>query len=282
MCGIVGYTGDKQAVDVLVEGLEKLEYRGYDSSGVAYFSGDEIAVVKSKGRLANLKERLQGKDTRSVTGIGHTRWATHGEPTDLNAHPHSSEFGDIVLVHNGIIENYMHLKEWLKAKGVEFVSDTDTEVAAHLINYFYRGDLKTAVMEAITRLEGSYALAVMAKDEPGEIVAVRKDSPLVVGVGNGENLLASDIPAILNYTRDVHFLNDREIVVMNKDSVSIFDEYGKRIHKKPFTVDWDINQAEKGGYEHFMIKEIFDQPKALYDTLMPRIKDGRIDYEPHR
>ncbi len=277
MCGIVGYAGDKQAVGVLIDGLSKLEYRGYDSAGVAYVQGEDIEVLKAKGRLSNLESIIEKTKIDSTTGIGHTRWATHGEPTDVNAHPHTSESGDIALVHNGIIENYLQLKEWLKSRGVVFLSDTDTEVAAHLINYYYRGDLKTAVAEAITKIEGSYALAVIAKDAPDEIVAVRKDSPLVVGVGSGENLVASDIPAILKYTRDVHFLNDHELVVLNKNSVQIFDEYGKRIHKKPFTVDWDINQAEKGGYEHFMIKEIHEQPKAIYDTLMPRIKDGIID-----
>ncbi len=277
MCGIVGYAGDKQAVGVLVDGLSKLEYRGYDSAGVAFVQGEDIEVIKAKGRLSNLEAIIERTHIDSTTGIGHTRWATHGEPTDVNAHPHTSEHGDIALVHNGIIENYMQLKEWLKSRGVVFLSDTDTEVAAHLINYYYRGDLKTAVAEAITKIEGSYALAVIAKDTPDEIVAVRKDSPLVVGVGVGENLIASDIPAILKYTRDVHFLNDHELVVLNKNGVKIYDEYGKKINKKPFTVDWDINQAEKGGYEHFMIKEINEQPKALYDTLMPRIKDSIID-----
>ena len=277
MCGIVGYVGPRDVVPVLVGGLKKLEYRGYDSAGVAYLQNNKMNVIKSKGRLSVLEGLLKGKNAQDTVGIGHTRWATHGEPSDVNAHPHTNVKGDIAVVHNGIIENFVKLKEWLITKGAIFVSDTDTEVIAHLINHYYEGDLKTAVRNATKMLEGSYAIGVVCESEPDLLVAVRKDSPLVVGIGQGENLIASDVPALLEYTRQVYFLEDNQIVEIFRDRINIFDEYGKHVHKEPFTVDWDVTQAEKSGYEHFMIKEIHEQPKALFDTLMPRIKDGRID-----
>ena len=277
MCGIVGYVGDRNVIPVLMGGLKKLEYRGYDSAGVAYIEHGKMKVVKAKGRLANLEGILGDAAAERTVGIGHTRWATHGEPSDINSHPHTNTAGDLAVVHNGIIENFGKLKSWLQGKGIHFVSETDTEVAAHLINYYYEGDLRSAVMKAIKMLEGSYALGVVSAKEPDKVVAARKDSPLVVGVGKGENLIASDFPALLAYTRDVYFLEDGEVAVLEKDSVEIYDTYGNQVEKEIFHIDWDVSQAEKAGYEHFMIKEIYEEPKSLYDTLMPRIRDGRID-----
>lgn len=277
MCGIVGYIGNRDALSVLMGGLEKLEYRGYDSAGVAYMQPDGLHVEKAKGRLSNLQERLAGKEAKNTIGIGHTRWATHGEPSDINSHPHTNTAGDLAVVHNGIIENFAKLKEWLIGKGISFVSDTDTEVAAHLINYFYEGDLRMAVMETIKMIEGSYAFGVISAKEPDKIVAARKDSPLVVGLGQNENIIASDFPALLEYTDTVYLLDDYEIAVVEKEKVEVFDRYGTRVEKEPFVVDWDVSQAEKGGWEHFMIKEIHEQPKALYDTLMTRMRGDQID-----
>ncbi len=277
MCGIVGYIGERDAISVLLKGLKKLEYRGYDSAGIAVIQEGKLDVVKAKGRLAKLEERLRGRSAPKTLGIGHTRWATHGEPSDVNAHPHTNTAGDLAVVHNGIIENFGKLKEWLAGKGIRFVSDTDTEVVAHLINYYYEGDLKSAVMRAIKMLEGSYALGVISEKEPGKIVAARKDSPLVVGLGQGENLIASDFPALLEYTRSVYLLEDKQVAVVEKDRVEVFDEYGNKVEKEPFVIDWDVSQAEKGGYEHFMMKEIHEQPKALYDTLMTRVRGDRLD-----
>lgn len=277
MCGIVGYIGDRDVLPVLLGGLHKLEYRGYDSAGVAYFEGDKLNVVKSKGRLGNLEALLQGKSSTHASGIGHTRWATHGEPSDINAHPHTSTAGNIAVVHNGIIENFSTLREWLAKKGINCVSQTDTEIIAHLINHFYEGDLMVALQSALKMMKGSYALGVICEEEPDKLLAVRKDSPLVVGYGNGENFIASDVPAILEYTKSVYFLHDNEIAVITRDKVEIFDEYGKRLHRTPDTVDWDASQAEKGGYPHFMIKEISEQPKALYDTLMSLLDGDKIN-----
>ena len=277
MCGIVGYIGERDAISVLLKGLKKLEYRGYDSAGIAVIQEGKLDVVKAKGRLAKLEERLRGLSAPKTLGIGHTRWATHGEPSDVNAHPHTNTAGDLAVVHNGIIENFGKLKEWLAGKGIRFVSDTDTEVVAHLINYYYEGDLKSAVMRAIKMLEGSYALGVISEKEPGKIVAARKDSPLVVGLGQGENLIASDFPALLEYTRSVYLLEDKQVAIVEKDRVEVFDEYGNKVEKEPFVIDWDVSQAEKGGYEHFMMKEIHEQPKALYDTLMTRVRGDRLD-----
>ncbi len=279
MCGIVGYVGEKEVIPILIDGLKKLEYRGYDSAGIAFLDDDaNMKILKEKGRLSELEKLVAGQGTGCKLGIGHTRWATHGEPNSVNAHPHTSAYGDLAIVHNGIIENYVQLREWLKRKGIEFKSETDTEVIVHLINYYLDGDLKQAVHQAIGRLEGSYALGVVCEENPGEIIAVRKDSPLVVGLGNGENMIASDIPAILEYTKDVYFLEDRELAVIAKDKVRLYDNYLNRVQREPFHVDWDISQAEKAGYEHFMIKEIEEQPRALADTLNPRVKDGMIDF----
>ena len=277
MCGIVGYVGSKDVVPMLLNGLQKLEYRGYDSAGVAIVSNGCLKVHKSKGRLSELCSLMEGCKAPGAVGIGHTRWATHGEPSFENSHPHTNCAGDIAVVHNGIIENYMKLKKWLQDEGAVFVSETDTEVAAHLINHFYSGDLLKAVQAAVTHLEGSYALGVVSSKHPDMIVAARKDSPLVVGIGESENLIASDIPAILEHTRDVIFLEDKEIAVLDRQAVHIFDEYGKPVNRDSFHVDWDATQAEKGGYEHFMIKEIHEEPRVMADTLMSRYKDGMID-----
>jgi glucosamine--fructose-6-phosphate aminotransferase (isomerizing) len=277
MCGIVGYAGSRDVVPVLLNGLSRLEYRGYDSAGVAVISEGQLKIYKTKGRLSALRELMDGCCAADTVGIGHTRWATHGEPSFENSHPHTNCAGDIAVVHNGIIENYMKLKEWLTAEGAVFTSQTDTEVIAHLINHFYSGDLLAAVMEAVERLEGSYALGVVCEKNPDTIVAARKDSPLVVGIGDGENLIASDIPALLEYTRDVIFLNDREIAVLTRDSVALYDEYGQPVTRDSFHVDWDVSQAEKGGYEHFMIKEIHEEPRVMAETFFPRYRNGVID-----
>jgi glucosamine--fructose-6-phosphate aminotransferase (isomerizing) len=277
MCGIVGYAGNRDVVPVLLNGLSRLEYRGYDSAGVAVISEGQLKIYKTKGRLSALRELMDGCCAADTVGIGHTRWATHGEPSFENSHPHTNCAGDIAVVHNGIIENYMKLKEWLTAEGAVFTSQTDTEVIAHLINHFYSGDLLAAVMEAVERLEGSYALGVVSEKNPDTIVAARKDSPLVVGIGDGENLIASDIPALLEYTRDVIFLNDREIAVLTRDSVALYDEYGQPVTRDSFHVDWDVSQAEKGGYEHFMIKEIHEEPRVMAETFFPRYRNGVID-----
>lgn len=277
MCGIVGYVGPRDVIPILMKGLEKLEYRGYDSAGIAYLKDRKMQVRKAKGRLSNLEELIKDDVATDTIGIGHTRWATHGEPSNINSHPHTNINGDIAIVHNGIIENFSKLKKWLEEEGIHFVSETDTEVIVHLINYYYEGNLREAVMKATKKLEGSYALGVISEGSPNRIIAVRKDSPLVIGVGQGENLIASDVPAILEYTRDVYYLEDNEIAVIEKDKVKIYDDEGKRIQKELCRIEWDVAQAEKAGYEHFMIKEIYEQPKALFDTLMPKIKDGRLD-----
>jgi len=277
MCGIIGYIGDKQALPILIDGLKKLEYRGYDSAGVAVHDGTHININKAKGRLTVLEERIRHSQLDGTLGIGHTRWATHGEPSDINSHPHTNQSGDIAIVHNGIIENYMKLKSWLQREGYVFVSDTDTEVVAHLINYYYDGDLVEAVRKTLDRIEGSYALAVIAKSHPDCMVVARKDSPLIIGLGEGENFIASDIPAILKHTRKVYFLEDKEIAQISREQVNIINQYGEEVKKEVFEVTWDVEAAEKGGYQHFMLKEIHEEPKALKDTLSSRIKDGKID-----
>ncbi|MEQ8153629.1 MAG: glutamine--fructose-6-phosphate transaminase (isomerizing) [Clostridiaceae bacterium] len=274
MCGIVGYFGDKKASDVLVDGLSKLEYRGYDSAGVAVMNEGSIKVSKCKGRLANLEEKLKKEPVEGTIGIGHTRWATHGEPSDVNSHPHSTNDLAISVVHNGIIENYAKLRERLKSKGYTFLSETDTEVIPNLIHYYYKGNLLEAIIKATSKMEGSYAIGVICKAEPDKIVAVRKDSPLIVGLGKGESFIASDIPAVLNYTRDVYLLNDKEFVVIDKDGVSLFNEEAEKIEKEIYHVTWNADAAEKGGYEDFMIKEINEQPKAIKDTMTSRIVLG--------
>lgn len=277
MCGIVGYVGSKQAAPILLDGLSKLEYRGYDSAGVAIMTDNGIEVKKSKGRLSVLSEKLDGgKSLAGTVGIGHTRWATHGEPSDTNSHPHLSNSGQFAVVHNGIIENYIRLREYLTQKGFNFISETDTEVIAHLVEYYYNGDMIETVTKVINKLEGSYALGILCADNPDSFIAVRKESPLIVGLGEDENFVASDIPAILAHTRDVYFLENNEIVVLNANEVKIYNTDHEEIKKEVFKVNWDISAAEKGGYEHFMFKEIMEQPRALRDTISPRIKDGKI------
>lgn len=277
MCGIVGYVGGKKAAPILLEGLGKLEYRGYDSAGIAVINGGQIEVNKAKGRLKILSDKIDGGEAvGGSVGIGHTRWATHGEPSDVNSHPHISSSGRFAVVHNGIIENYLYLKKKLQSKGIEFVSETDTEVIAHMIEYYYTGDIIDTVIKVIERVEGSYALGVLSADNPDEFIAVRKASPMIVGLGEGENFIASDVTAILKHTRKIHYLEDNEIVVLKKDGVKVYNTDKEIVKKDVFTVDWDVSAAEKGGYEHFMMKEIEEQPKALRDTVSPRIKDGKI------
>lgn len=279
MCGIVGYAGSRQAAPVLLDGLSKLEYRGYDSAGLCVFSGGALHVAKAKGRLAVLREKTQeGATLPGVLGIGHTRWATHGAPSDENSHPLSSTDGKFCVVHNGIIENYLVLKEFLLGQGKRFHSETDTEVVANLLEYEYTqcGDLLAAVRAAVARLEGSYALGILCADRPDSMVAVKKDSPLIFGFGDGENFVASDVPAILKYTREVVYLNDGDLVVFSKDAVQFYDAAGCPVQKTPEHIAWELSAAEKGGYPHFMLKEIYEQPKALRDTINPRIRDGRV------
>ncbi len=277
MCGIVGYIGNEQAAPFLLNGLQKLEYRGYDSAGVAVYNDTGLHVVKSKGRLSVLEGILQGgRELPGTVGIGHTRWATHGAPSDVNSHPQISDGGKFVVVHNGIIENYLHLKNHLICRGVEFVSDTDTEVVAQMLEHYYNGNVLETIQKVIHRVEGSYALGILCADCPEKIFAVRKDSPLIVGVGKGENFIASDVPAILSRTRDIYRLHDREIAVLERDSIAFFNADGEPLEKPLEHVEWDVDAAEKGGYEHFMMKEIFEQPEALRKTISPRIREGRI------
>ena len=277
MCGIVGYVGNKMASQVLINALKKLEYRGYDSAGIAILEGEDILVRKCKGALKFLEEKIAGEVIKGSVGIGHTRRATHGEPSDTNSHPHTNMDGTISIVHNGIIENYAELKAKLQAQGVVFKSQTDTEVVVHLLDQKYKstGDIFKAVIETLHILEGSYAIGVICKDYPDRIICARKESPLVVGLGKGENFIASDVPALLEHTRDVYYLGERELAVLYTDHVDLFNFEGEKIIKEPSHVEWDIDAAEKGGYEHFMIKEIHEQPKGLTDTMRPRIvKDG--------
>lgn len=273
MCGIVGYVGHREATPVLINALKKLEYRGYDSAGIAVLDDDAIVVRKTKGALKFLEAAVAKETVRGSVGIGHTRWATHGEPSDTNAHPHTDLSGSIAVVHNGIIENYATLKAWLQNQGVVFRSQTDTEVITHLISHHYKktGEIFKAVLETLSQLEGSYALGVVCKDFPDRIIAARKESPLIVGLGKDEQFIASDVPAILEYTRDVYFLDQKEVAVLYDDHVDLFTAAGEKIRREPYHVDWDISSAEKGGYAHFMLKEIYEQPKALTDTLRPRL-----------
>lgn len=280
MCGIVGYIGTEQAAPVLLDGLSKLEYRGYDSAGIAVYDGENIEMKKSTGRLKVLTELTHGGATMPGTiGIGHTRWATHGSPSDVNAHPHFNKDASIVVVHNGIIENYLKLKKKLESKGYEFLSETDTEVVAHLLDYYYKGDPLEAITKIMHRVEGSYALGIMFKAHPGEVYAVRKDSPLIVGHSENGNFIASDVPAILKYTRDVYFIENEEIVKLTTTDMKFYNIDEEEIEKESVTIQWDISAAEKGGYEHFMLKEMYEQPKAVADTLNPRIKDNHIEIE---
>jgi glucosamine--fructose-6-phosphate aminotransferase (isomerizing) len=279
MCGIVGYAGSRQAAPVLLDGLEKLEYRGYDSAGVCVHNENGLVPVKAKGRLSVLRDRLEGGSALpGNVGIGHTRWATHGAPSDVNSHPHMSWTGKIAVVHNGIIENEARLREKMLRKGATFASETDTEVVANLIGYYYEkyGDFVTAVRETVVRLEGSFALGILCVDHPGKIVAVKKDSPLIFGFGDGEHFVASDVPAILKYTQTVAYLEDGDMAVFDADSVTFYDITGEEVEKKREKITWEMGAAERGGYDHFMIKEIYEQPKALRDTISPRLRDGKI------
>ena len=281
MCGIVGYIGQSQAAPILLDGLAKLEYRGYDSAGLAVYDGKEINIRKSMGRLKVLSELTHDGATMPGTiGIGHTRWATHGEPSDINAHPHFNKDKTIAVVHNGIIENYIKLRKRLSGKGYQFLSETDTETIAHLLDYYYKGDPLEAITKVLERVEGSYALGILFSDHPDVIYAVRKDSPLIVGKGKEGNFIASDVPAVLKYTRQVYFIQNNEIAVLKENEIEFFNLDGEEIEKESTTIEWDVNAAEKGGYEHFMLKEMYEQPKTVRDTIHPRIdKDGQITIE---
>ena len=276
MCGIVGYVGDRDCADVLVDALSKLEYRGYDSAGIAVVEKGVIKVEKCKGRLANLVDKMavDGKP-QGHCGIGHTRWATHGEPSDINSHPHGNK--RVSIVHNGIIENYKQIKDFLIEEGYSFVSETDTETVAKLLDYYYVDDPVDTIIKVLSEIKGSYALGIMFRDYPDTVFAVRKECPLIVGVGENENFLASDVPAIIKYTRDYYLLEANEIAVVKKDSVQIYDVHKEPVHKEINTADWDVDAAEKGGYEHFMLKEIHEQPAAVRDTVSPRIINGMPD-----
>lgn len=278
MCGIVGYVGQRQSASVLLDGLTKLEYRGYDSAGIAVLSQGKIVTIKTKGRLKQLEEKMNAEGIPQGTcGIGHTRWATHGEPSDINSHPHGN--ARLTIVHNGIIENYMELKEKLVRKGYDFQSQTDTEVVAKLLDYYYKGDPMEAIRRLIAAIKGSYALGILFRDFPEEIFALRKDSPLIIGIGEGENFIASDIPAVLKYTRNYELIDENEIVRLTKDRVMVYNLDGDLVEKKMLTADWDVEAAEKAGYPHFMLKEIFEQPKALKDTVSPRLKENLPNFD---
>ncbi|MGN0778855.1 MAG: glutamine--fructose-6-phosphate transaminase (isomerizing) [Aristaeellaceae bacterium] len=271
MCGIVGYIGHQQAQSILLDGLSRLEYRGYDSAGIAVMEQGTISLMKAKGRLSNLEAKLADAPLTGTAGIGHTRWATHGEPSDLNAHPHTDMKGNIAIVHNGIIENHDRLRATLQAQGRVFVSQTDTEVIAHLLESLYDGDMLSTLRRAQNMLEGSYALGVLCTNEPDVLYCTRKDSPLVVGLGEGEQFIASDIPALIAHTREVELLEDKEIAVLRQGSVTVFDPYGRERAVKPIHVDWDVEAAEKGGYPHFMLKEIHEEPASLSKTFTAHV-----------
>jgi len=278
MCGIVGYIGKEQSAPILLEGLSRLEYRGYDSAGLAVFDATEgLQIAKAKGRLKVLDDLTEhGARVLGTMGVGHTRWATHGAPNDVNSHPQVSQSGRIAVVHNGIIENYVQLKDFLLEQGIDFVSETDTEVVAQLLEYFYDGNLLEAVSKMLERIEGAYALGIVCADEPDRLIAVRKDSPLILGVGDGFQMLASDVTAIIKHTRDVCYLDDEEIAVLTLDGYQVYDRFLRERKKTLAQVDWEISAAEKGGYEHFMFKEIMEQPKALRDSIFPRLRNGEV------
>ncbi len=279
MCGIVGYAGSRQAAPVLLDGLSKLEYRGYDSAGICVCTPQGLCVEKAKGRLEVLREKIDGgAAVKGTVGIGHTRWATHGAPSDVNSHPHLSDSGKIAVVHNGIIENEAKLRAKLERKGVRFRSETDTEVVSNLVGYYYGicGNFVEAVRHAMARMEGSFALGILCADQPGTIIAVKKDSPLIFGFGDGENFVASDVPAILKYTHTVSYLDDGDMAVFDGDHVTFFDSAGDEIQKDKETITWELSAAERGGYDHFMLKEIFEQPKAFRDTVSPRLQNGKV------
>lgn len=280
MCGIVGYIGENQAAPILLDGLSKLEYRGYDSAGIAIYDGEKIEMQKVMGRLKVLEELTHGGETMPGTlGIGHTRWATHGCPSDTNAHPHFNKEHTIVVVHNGIIENYGKLKQKLMAKGYQFLSETDTEVLVHLLTEYYKGDPIAAIEQVMRRVEGSYALGIMFLDHPHHIYAARKDSPLIVGCSSMGNLIASDVPAVLKYTRNVFYMENEEIACLSKENIRFYNIDGEELEKEASAIEWDIDAAEKGGYEHFMLKEIYEQPKAVRDTISPRLKEQDVVIE---
>ena len=277
MCGIVGFTGKQNAAPILLEGLKKLEYRGYDSAGIAVCRDGVISVSKVSGRIVNLCEKTEnGTNIPGTSGIGHTRWATHGAPTDINAHPHTSCDGKFSIVHNGILENYLELREELTAKGYAFRSQTDTEVIVHLLEMYYDGDLKSAVMKTTSRLEGSYAIGVLFADRPGTIMAVREASPLILGIGVGESFFASDVTALVAYTRNAVYLDDGEFAELTPERITVYDCTGAAIQKLVSRITWSVEAAEKGGYEHFMLKEIMEQPRSVKSALAPRIQDGGI------
>lgn len=280
MCGIVGYTGAQNGAPILLEGLKKLEYRGYDSAGIAVIQDRTIHIQKVTGRIANLCEKTQdGRLMPGCTGIGHTRWATHGAPTDTNAHPHASNDGRFAVVHNGIIENYVELRRELMEKGYQFHSETDTEVIVHLVEHYYQGDFQQAVMKAANRLQGSYALGIICADDPGRVFVVREASPLILGVGIGENFFASDVTAMVAYTRNVIYLEDGEFAELTADAIRVFDCAGREVLKQISRITWDIQAAEKGGYDHFILKEIMEQPRAAKATITPRIQSGQIQLD---
>ena len=276
MCGIVGYIGDENATGIIIDGLKKLEYRGYDSSGIALVTKDhELIVRKKKGRIANLEELIAGEDLYANLGIGHTRWATHGAPSDVNAHPHTDMSGRIAVVHNGIVENYLALKEWLiKEHNIVFKSETDTEIIAQLIGVLYDGDIEEAVRKAVEKMQGAYGIGVICRDEPDKMIAVRKDSPLIVGLGQGCNFIASDIPALLKYVRQIYLIENNEMVVLTANDVKIYNADHEEVHRDVFNVTWDADAAEKEGYDHFMLKEIHEQPKGIRDTLVRRMDEN--------
>ena len=283
MCGIVGYAGREQAAPILLDGLERLEYRGYDSAGIAVLSESAgLQVKKAKGRLKVLSAMIDGgRSVDGFIGVGHTRWATHGEPNYLNSHPHTSEQGKIALVHNGIIENYVEIKDFLISRGVHFCSDTDTEVVAQLLEYYYliSGDLLGSVYKVLDRIEGAYALGILCADMPDTFIAARKDAPLLLGYGEGCNFIASDVTAIIKHTRDISYMDDGEVAVVTADEIQVFDALGQPVEKQHSYVDWDVSAAEKGGYAHFMFKEIMEQPEAVRKTISPRIKNKLIEFE---
>ena len=283
MCGIVGFAGREEAAPILLDGLERLEYRGYDSAGIAVLSEEQgLQLRKSKGRLKVLRALTdEGRSMSGRVGIGHTRWATHGEPNDVNSHPHLSQNGTVAVVHNGIIENYLEIKEYLMSKGIRFRSDTDTEVVAQLLEYYYSnsGDIMSAVYKMLHRIEGAYALGILCVDYPDRFIAARKDAPLLLGYGEGCSFIASDVTAILKYTREVSYMADGEVAVVSSSGIRVFDAMGRELEKERHTVDWDVSAAEKGGYAHFMYKEILEQPEAIRKTMRPRLKDGHVVLE---
>jgi len=275
MCGIIGYVGGQDAVPIIIDGLKKLEYRGYDSAGIAVYTNGHFDVAKKKGRLAILEEEIGQNPIKGFLGIGHTRWATHGEPSNENSHPHVGNQNKIAIVHNGIIENYKQLREKLISKGVQFTSETDSEVIAQMAEYYYNGDILETVVKVVNRLEGSYALGIMCIDEPDKLIAIKKDNPLIIGVSDGGNFIASDIPAVLKHTKTVHYLEDKEIAVLEKDSIVFYNIDKEVIDKTPETITWSFDSAEKGGYPHFMLKEILEQPKVLRDTINSALYSGK-------